>query len=162
MESRANSRPRVLPTSKGEVDKTPPTSKTRGGCPACRREIFRTRSTQQTARRPSEIRKHIVSKKNDMLNVRYTGPQPRLVYAQSSPLETVTGAIGDRGRFLAGEMAKHSGIQYGSRILPMEETHGIKLFAVSRIRSLKNPRAESTGAKDERSIEISVARKNQA
>ena len=37
----------------------------------------------------------------------------------------------------------------------------MKLFAASRIRSLKNPRAASTDAKDKRGVEISVAWKNQ-
>ena len=47
-------------------------------------------------------------------------------------------------------------------ILPEEETHGIKLVAASRMRSLKNARGAPTDAKDERDVEISVAWENPA
>ena len=42
------------------------------------------------------------------------------------------------------------------------ETYGIKLFAASRISSLKNPRAASADAEDERDVEISVFRETPA
>ena len=40
--------------------------------------------------------------------------------------------------------------------LTEEEIRGIKLVAASRSRSLQNPRAASTDAKDKRDVEISV------
>ena len=41
-------------------------------------------------------------------------------------------------------------------------TRGMKLFAASRVRSLKNPRAIPMDAKNERGVGISVAKKNSA
>ena len=61
-------------------------------------------------------------------------------------------------RFLYLETAEHSGIHHGRRILPEEKTRGIKLV----VASLKNLRAASTDEKDERDVDISVARENSA
>ena len=47
-------------------------------------------------------------------------------------------------------------------MLQAKETLGTKLFTSSRKRSLKNPRAASTDAKNERGVEISVAWENPA
>ena len=47
-----------------------------------------------------------------------------------------------------------------SKAEPWEKEEGIKLVAASRTRSLKKPKAAFTDAKDEREMEISVAREN--
>ena len=63
---------------------------------------------------------------------------------------------------LDSRIGRTLGVHNGRRILLEKETRGIKLFAALIMSSLKNPRAASTDAKDERSVEILVARENLA
>ena len=62
-------------------------------------------------------------------------------------------------------MAEHYVFHHGRRILPDQETHEMKLFTVSILRTIKNPSLSSFASmdsKDERGVEILVAWENPA